>query len=62
MDESTDNIDVAQLCIFSRYLDNTSEEKLTILLILGTTCRKVIHYSIIDYFEKHGFDMQNLFQ
>lgn len=26
MDELTDNIDVAQLCIFARYLDNTSEQ------------------------------------
>lgn len=45
MDESCDYTDTAQLCIFLRYLDNTSEqfveEILTILSLLGTTYGEV---------------------
>ncbi|XP_060846419.1 general transcription factor II-I repeat domain-containing protein 2-like [Rhopalosiphum padi] len=64
MDESCDKTDTAQLCIFVRYFDNTSEqfveEILTILPLLGTTCGEDIYKAVIEYFEKYKLDMKKL--
>ncbi|XP_060845753.1 general transcription factor II-I repeat domain-containing protein 2A-like [Rhopalosiphum padi] len=64
MDESCDKTDTAQLCIFVRYFDNTSEqfveEILTILPLLGTTCGEDIYKTVIEYFEKYKLDMKKL--
>lgn len=64
MDESCDNTDTAQLCIFVRYFDNTSEqfveEILTILPLLGTTCGEDVYKAVIEYFEKYKLDMKKL--
>ena len=64
MDESCDKTDTAQLCIFVRYFDNTSEqfveETLTILPLLGTTRGEDIYKAVIEYFEKYKLDMKKL--
>lgn len=64
MDESCNNTDKAQLCIFVRYFDNTSkqfvEEILTILPLLGTIYGEDIYKAVIEYFEKYKLDMKKL--
>jgi len=64
IDESCDISDTAQLCIYVRYLDNTSEqfveEILTLLPLLGTTCGEDIYKAITEYFEKYGLDMEKI--
>lgn len=59
IDESCDNTNTAQLCIFVRYLDHTNEqfveELLTILPLLRTTRGEDLYDAIIEYFENIDF-------
>ncbi|XP_072389252.1 general transcription factor II-I repeat domain-containing protein 2-like [Diabrotica undecimpunctata] len=64
LDESCEIKDTAQLVIFMRYLDRTSEEfveeLLTILSMSETTTGEDLHKAVVDYFGKDSLDLKKV--
>lgn len=59
VDESTDNSDVAQLCLYVRFFDGESfrEDILGLLPLGGHTTGEVIFNAIVSFFEENKLDL-----
>lgn len=57
IDESTDNTDISQLCVFIRYFDGKDfkEELLALIPLEGNTTSDIIIGKLEELFKKHGF-------
>ncbi|KAM8729080.1 protein FAM200A-like [Acanthopagrus schlegelii] len=64
IDESTDNTDISQLCVFVRFFDGKDfrEELLALLPLEDNTTADIIFGKLEDFFKSHGlsFDKINL--
>ena len=61
-DESTDNTDISQLCVFVRYFDGKDfqEELLTLLPLEDNTTGDIIFGKLEDFLKKHGLSMDKV--
>ena len=62
IDESTDNTDISQLCIFVRYFNGKDfqEELLALLPLEDNTTGDIILGKLEEFFEKHGLSMDKV--
>ncbi|KAL0203725.1 hypothetical protein M9458_001743, partial [Cirrhinus mrigala] len=62
IDESTDNTDISQLCVFVRYFDgkNFREELLALLLLEDNTTADIIFGKLEDFFKSHGLPLDKI--
>jgi hypothetical protein len=62
IDESTDNTDVAQLCVYVRFFDGKCfhEEMLALLPLADFTTGEVISEKIKLFFQENGLDLAQI--
>ncbi|XP_054863295.1 zinc finger BED domain-containing protein 5-like [Amphiprion ocellaris] len=62
IDESTDNTDISQLCVFVRYFDGKDfrEELLALLPLEDNTTADIIFGKLEDFFKSHGLSLDKI--
>ncbi|MBN3290676.1 SCND3 protein, partial [Polypterus senegalus] len=62
IDESTDNTDISQLCVFVRYFDGKDfrEELLALLPLEDNTTADIIFGKLEDFFKSHGLPLDKI--
>nr|XP_023701213.1 SCAN domain-containing protein 3-like [Paramormyrops kingsleyae] len=62
IDESTDNTDISQLCVFVRYFDGKDfrEEQLALLPLEDNTTADIIFGKLEDFFKSHGLPLDKI--
>lgn len=62
IDESTDNTDISQLCVFVRYYDGKDfrEELLALLPLEDNTTADIIFGKLEDFFKSHGLSLDKI--
>ncbi|XP_051783182.1 SCAN domain-containing protein 3-like [Erpetoichthys calabaricus] len=62
VDESTDNLDVAQLCMFVRFFDGHcfKEDILGLIPLEGNTTGEILFQEIVDFFQENRLDLERI--
>ena len=62
IDESTDNTDISQMCIFIRHFDGKDfkEELLALIPLEGLTTGAIIFGTLEELFQKHGLSFEKV--
>ncbi|RXN10795.1 SCAN domain-containing 3-like protein [Labeo rohita] len=62
IDESTDNTEISQLCVFVRYFDGKDfrEELLALLPLKDNTTADIIFGKLEDFFKSHGLPLDKI--
>lgn len=62
VDESTDNSDTAQLCLYVRFFDGDvfREDILGLIPLEGHTTGEIVFQKIVDFFKDNGLNLENV--
>ena len=62
VDESTDNSDIAQLCLYVRFFDGNvfREDLLGLIALKGQTTGEIIFQKIVDFFKDNELNLENV--